>query len=106
MPHMRIREAAGYMGVSDDTVRRWIEHGALAATRDSVGRKVIDGSELAQLARRQAAPAPNPLRVGSSPRNLLAVLLPDIRIVTVMAQVDLQCGPCRVVSLMSSDAVE
>ena len=105
MPHMRIREAAGYMGVSDDTVRRWIEHGALKASQDSAGRKVIDGYELAQFARSQATTAPNPLGVGSSARNRFVGLVTDIRLDTVMAQVELQCGPFRVVSLMSSDAV-
>jgi len=105
MPHMRIREAAGFMGVSDDTVRRWIEHGSLNATHDSGGRKVIDGFELAQFARSQATAAPNPLGVGSSARNRFVGLVTDIRVDTVMAQVELQCGPFRVVSLMSSDAV-
>lgn len=102
---MRIREAAGFLGVSDDTVRRLIDHGALAATQDSAGRKVIDGYELAQFARSQATLAPNPLGVGSSARNRFVGLVTDIRIDTVMAQVELQCGPFRVVSLMSSDAV-
>ena len=102
---MRIREAAGYIGVSDDTVRRWIDHGALTATTDSAGRKVIDGYELATFARSQATSARNPLAVGSSARNRFVGLVTDIRMDTVMAQVELQCGPFRVVSLMSSDAV-
>ena len=105
MPHMRIREAAGYIGVSDDTVRRWIDHGALTATTDSAGRKVIDGYELATFVRSQTTSARNPLAVGSSARNRFVGLVTDIRMDTVMAQVELQCGPFRVVSLMSSDAV-
>jgi len=105
MPYMRIREAAGYIGVSDDTVRRWIDHGALTATTDSAGRKVIDGYELATFVRSQTTSARNPLAVGSSARNRFVGLVTDIRKDTVMAQVELQCGPFRVVSLMSSDAV-
>jgi molybdopterin-binding protein len=105
MPHMRIREAAGFMGVSDDTVRRWVDHGSLVATLDDAGRKVIDGYELAQFARSQAIDVPNPLGVGSSARNRFVGLVTDIRVDSVMAQVELQCGPFRVVSLMSSDAV-
>lgn len=105
MPQMRIRDAAGFMGVSDDTVRRWIEHGSLNVTHDSAGRQVIDGYELAQFARSQATVAPNPLGVGSSARNRFVGLVTDIRMDPVMAQVELQCGPFRVVSLMSSDAV-
>jgi molybdopterin-binding protein len=102
---MRIREAAGYIGVSDDTVRRWIDHGALTATTDSAGRKVIDGYELATFVRSQTTSARNPLAVGSSARNRFVGLVTDIRKDNVMAQVELQCGPFRVVSLMSSDAV-
>jgi molybdopterin-binding protein len=105
VPYMRIRQVAGFMGVSDDTVRRWIDHGALTANRDSAGRKVIDGYEVARFARNQASTAPDPLGVGSSARNRFVGLVTDIRMDTVMAQVELQCGPFRVVSLMSSDAV-
>jgi molybdopterin-binding protein len=102
---MRIRDAAQFMGVSDDTVRRWIDSGALGATLDDAGRKVIDGYALARFARSQATTAPNPLGVASSARNRFVGLVTDIRTDAVMAQVELQCGPFRVVSLMSSDAV-
>jgi molybdopterin-binding protein len=102
---MRIREAATFMGVSDDTVRRWIDHGSLTATQDGNGRLVIDGYELAKYARSQTTTSPNPLGVGSSARNRFVGLVTDIRMDTVMAQVELQCGPFRVVSLMSSEAV-
>jgi molybdopterin-binding protein len=105
MPQMRIRDAASFLGVSDDTVRRWIESGALVATSDDAGRKVIDGYELAMFARGQATTTPNPLGVSSSARNRFVGLVTDIKLDTVMAQVELQCGPFRVVSLMSSEAV-
>jgi molybdopterin-binding protein len=105
MPQMRIRQAAGFLGVSDDTVRRWIDQGALTATPDASGRKVIDGHQLALFARAQSSTVPNPLGVVSSARNRFVGLVTDIRVDQVMAQVELQCGPFRVVSLMSSDAV-
>jgi molybdopterin-binding protein len=105
MPHMRIRDAASLMGVSDDTVRRWIDHGSLTATQDDNGRMVIDGYELAKFARGQVASIPDPLGVGSSARNRFVGLVTDIRMDKVMAQVELQCGQFRVVSLMSSEAV-
>ena len=103
---MRIRNAAAFLGVSDDTVRRWIEQGSLTAVTDSSGRKVIDGYELAMFARANAASAPNPLGVVSSARNRFVGLVTDIRSDTVMSQVELQCGPFRVVSLMSTEAVQ
>jgi len=93
------------MGVSDDTVRRWIDAGSLTATSDDSGRKVVDGYELAQFARTQTTATPNPLGVASSARNRFVGLVTDIKLDAVMAQVELQCGPFRVVSLMSSEAV-
>jgi molybdopterin-binding protein len=102
---MRIREAAAFLGVSDDTVRRWIDAGALTAGSDDSKRKVIDGYQLALFARSQATTTPNPLGVASSARNRFVGLVTDIKLDQVMAQVELQCGPFRVVSLMSSEAV-
>ena len=57
VPQMRIRDAAAFMGVSDDTVRRWIDDGSLSATLDDSGRKVIAGKELAEFASANAAAA-------------------------------------------------
>ena len=105
MPHLRIREAADFLGVSDDTVRRLVDTGALTAAVDAAGRKVIDGYELALHARAHSSTAPDPSEVASSARNRFVGLVTDIRIDSVMAQVELQCGPFRVVSLMSSEAV-
>ncbi|MFI2490349.1 molybdopterin-binding protein [Promicromonospora kroppenstedtii] len=105
MPHMRIREAAAYLGVSDDTVRRWIDRGLLGARTDDAGRKVVDGYEVAMVARDHASPPRLPPGLRSSARNRFVGLVTDIRADAVMAQVELQCGPFRVVSLMSSEAV-
>lgn len=105
MPKIRIRDAAAILSVSDDTVRRWIDIGALPAETDDHHRKVVDGFALAQFARAQAAPMPDPSQVESSARNRFVGLVTNIITDTVMAQVELQCGPFRVVSLMSSEAV-
>ncbi|HEV7197027.1 MAG TPA: TOBE domain-containing protein [Pedococcus sp.] len=105
MPHIRIKDAATFLGVSDDTVRRWVDSGALAATADEGGRKVVDGYQVALLAREQARTATDPSSVGRSARNRFVGLVTDIIQDTVMAQVEMQCGPFRVVSLMSSEAV-
>jgi molybdopterin-binding protein len=101
----RISEAAALLGVSDDTVRRLVQTGALSARPDAAGRKVIDGARLAAYARERAAAAQDPSDVGRSARNRFVGLVTGIRTDTVMAQVELQCGPFRVVSLMSSEAV-
>ena len=105
MTQFRISEAASLLGVSDDTVRRWIEAGSLVALKDAVGRSVVDGAELAGYARSHAQVATDPSGVGRSARNQFVGLVTSVLTDTVMAQVEVQCGPHRVVSLMSSEAV-
>jgi molybdopterin-binding protein len=105
VPQIRIRDAAAYLGVSDDTVRRWIDQGLLTAQSDSSNRQVVDGYELATLAKAQAAPLSDPSAVERSARNRFVGLVTEIVEDKVVAQVELQCGPHRVVSLMTSEAV-
>src|SRR3954447_10047676 len=105
MPQMRVRDAATYLGVSDDTLRRWIERGLLTASTDASGRKVVDGLEVAQVARDHASLPRVPGGTVSSARNRFVGLVTQVQRDGVMAQVELQCGPFRVVSLMSSEAV-
>lgn len=105
MSQISVRNAARYLGVSDDTVRRWIDNELLSSSKDESGRTVVDGLELAHLARRNAVLPADPSEVGRSARNRFVGLVTDIVVDKVMAQVELQCGPHRVVSLMSSEAV-
>jgi len=101
----RIREAADLLGVSDDTVRRWVEGGSLTATQDAAGRSVVEGAELAAFAKGHAQTAGDPTAVGRSARNSFVGLVTSVVTDKVMAQVEIQSGPHRVVSLMSSEAV-
>jgi molybdopterin-binding protein len=105
MPQVRIKDAALFLGVSDDTVRRWIDTGLLGSEKDAAGRIMVDGLQLATLAREQAVLPDDPSGVGRSARNRFVGIVTGITMDTVMAQVELQCGPHRVVSLMSSEAV-
>ncbi|GAP78324.1 molybdate-binding domain containing protein [Brachybacterium sp. SW0106-09] len=104
MTQMRVRDAATFLGVSEDTVRRWIEKGTLEATHDASGRKVLEGVEVARLARELAVTPELHGTTASSARNRFTGLVTRVVTDTVMAQVELQCGPFRVVSLMSSEA--
>ena len=102
---IRVRDAADLLGVSDDTVRRWVDEGALPADRDQSGRKVIHGDALAQFAVANSGEAPkDPLSIASSARNRFTGLVTKVVADGVMAQVEMQCGPFTVVSLMSADA--
>ena len=106
MSHVRISDAAQFLGVSDDTVRRWISGGTLTSVTDASGRMAIEGRELAAFAKEQAK-TPGGLHAGgSSARNRFVGLVTAVKTDAVMAQVELQCGPFRVVSLLSSEAVE
>jgi molybdopterin-binding protein len=105
VPQFRIADAARLLGVSDDTVRRWVDTGTLPARHDTSNRKVIDGAALAAFAREHAQSAPDPSDVQSSARNRLVGLVTSVLSDKVMSQVEMQCGPHRVVSLMSTEAV-
>ena len=105
MPQFRIREAAELLGVSDDTVRRLDRRRRLPASKDEAGRKVIDGVALAEFARDHAAARHRTRRACSrSARNRFVGLVTKVIADGVMAQVEIQCGPHTVVSLMSSEA--
>lgn len=103
MPYFRISEAAELLSVSDDTLRRWIDAGRLPATTDDAGRRVVDGVDLAHLAQDLAGDVAHPGH--TSARNQFRGLVTRVVSDTVMSQVELQCGPFRVVSLISTEAV-
>ena len=104
-----MREAADLLGVSDDTLRRWADAGRVATTADDSGRKAIAGVDLAAFATELAQQSPKPVVrpvASESARNRLPGLVTRVVRDTVMAQVELQCGPHRIVSLMSREAAD
>ncbi len=105
MTTFRISEAAELLGVSPDTVRRWIDAGRLPATRDPHGHRLVAGVDLAAFARAQHD-APADGTDTSSARNRLRGIVTAVTRDAVMAQVDIQAGPFRIVSLMSREAVD
>ena len=104
MTHYRISDAAALVGVSDDTVRRWVRDGLLITSRDDSGRQVVPGDELAARAVAIATAADDRSPVRRSARNRFVGLVTRVEIEGLMAQVELQSGPHRVVSLMSAEA--
>lgn len=106
MSQLRISEAAELLGVSDDTVRRMVEAGRLPAGKDEAGRLVSEGADVAALAQEIARPATVGPVADESARNRMRGIVTRVLTDTVMAQVELQCGPFRIVSLMSREAVD
>ena len=109
MPTFRIKEAADLLGVSHDTLRRWADGGRIAFTTDAAGRKAVDGAALAQFAQELAESADstgNRVVVAHSARNRFRGLISKVTRDTVMAQVEIQAGPHRFVSLLSREAAD
>ena len=99
----KIAQAADLLGVSDDTVRRWVDQGVLPVTDASPAE--IPGDALARQAIALAKSAEDPTGVRSSARNRFTGLVTNVVMDAVAAQVEIQAGPHRVVSLMTSEAV-
>lgn len=99
----RISEAAALLGVSADTVRRWVDSGKLTAHRDDHGHRMVAGVDLAAFARTQIDAAESGR---SSARNRFRGIVTEVLRDSVMAQVELAAGPFRVVSLMSRQAAD
>ena len=104
MTHLRISEAAALLGVSDDTVRRWLDSGRLAAGDDVDGPRTVDASSVAALMAEQP-PATEPV-VRQSAHNRFPGIVTRVERDGVMALVEIQAGPHRVVSLMSREAAD
>jgi molybdopterin-binding protein len=108
VPTFRIKEAADLIGVSDDTLRRWADGGRIETTTDASGRLAVDGVALARFACELAESRDRADRavVGHSMRNRFSGLVSRVVRDTVMAQVEIQAGPHRFVSLLSREAAD
>ena len=109
MPTFRIKEAASLLGVSSDTLRRWADGGRIETTTDVSGRLAVDGVALARFAQDLAESAGHGegrVVVAHSVRNRFSGLVSRVVRDTVMAQVEIQAGPHRFVSLLSREAAD
>lgn len=106
MASFRMGQAAQLLGVSTDTVRRWADAGRLPTTRTEGGRRVVEGPALAELARSLAVETDAGAIVSASARNRFTGIVTRVVRDTVMAQVELQAGPHRVVALLSREAAD
>ena len=105
MTQLRIGQAADLLGVSADTVRRLVDRGEVVGHRSDGGQRYVDGADLARYLAGHAGTAEAPPAVARSARNRFTGLVTKVTVDGLVAQVELQAGPHRVVSLLTAEAV-
>ena len=106
MTSYRIGQAAELLGVSVDTMRRWADAGRVKVVRRAGGRRLVDGVDLARLAVEVASEAEHEQNTTRSARNSFPGIVTRVVKDKVAAQVEMQAGPHRIVSLMTREAVD
>jgi molybdopterin-binding protein len=91
-------EAARLLGISLDTLRRWDREGRIRTVRDAANRRLVPASEVDRLRRRGDE--------GLSARNRFRGVVREVHIEGLLAQVELEAGPFRVVSVITREAAE
>ncbi len=105
MTRLRIGQAAELLRVSPDTVRRLVDSGQVKTVRSSGGQRRIDSAALARYMAAQPRQAPPPV-VSESARNRFPGIVTRVVKDGVMAQVEMQAGPHRIVSLISRESAD
>jgi molybdopterin-binding protein len=106
MSEYRVGQAAELLGVSADTVRRWADAGRIKANVGPGGRRYFEGEELARFAIESAADQTPVQPRAQSARNRFVGIVTKVVKDTVVAQVEIQAGPHRFVSLITREAVD
>ncbi|AZQ73404.1 MULTISPECIES: TOBE domain-containing protein [Streptomyces] len=102
-----IGQAARLLSVSPDTVRRWADAGRIPTRRDEAGKRIVEGPDLAAFSVSLAAEAnESDDEPHTSARNAFPGIITAVKLGDVAAQVEIQAGPHRLVSLLTREAVE
>jgi molybdopterin-binding protein len=103
--HLRIGQAAELLRVSPDTVRRLVDSGHIKTGRSVGGQRQIDGAALARYMAHLPRQDP-PAAVSESARNRFVGIITRVIKDGVAAQVEMQAGPYRIVSLITRESVD
>ncbi len=93
-----VGEAARLLGISLDTLRRWDREGRIRTTRDNANRRRVSAAEIERLRGGDAR--------GLSARNRFAGTVRSVQVEGLLAQVELDAGPFRVVAVITREAAE
>lgn len=103
---LRMGQAAELLGVSVETLRRWESDGRLTTTRTSGGQRLVLLADVSRLLGERRRTVVEPAIIAQSARNRFAGIVTSIRRDEIVAQVEVQAGPHRLVSLMTAEAVD
>jgi molybdopterin-binding protein len=103
MADLSMGEAARELGVSVDTLRRWDRAGKVRTERDERNRRRVPAAEVERLRARPRRAGPGD---GLSARNRFPGVVRSVEVDGVMALVEIEAGPFRVVAAVTRDAVE
>jgi len=106
MASYKMGDVAELLGISVDSVRRLTDSGRLATVRTAGGQRVVDGRQLARFMAKTPADVKPETTVSRSARNHFQGIVTRVVRDRVMAQVELQAGPYRLVSLISREAAD
>jgi molybdopterin-binding protein len=101
MPRQRsysASEAAAALGISVDTLRRWDRAGRIRTKRDAANRRIVSAAEIARLRGAESREL--------SARNRFQGIVREVKVEGLLAQVELEAGPFRVVSVVTREAVD
>jgi molybdopterin-binding protein len=101
MPRQRsysASEAAAALGISVETLRRWDRAGRIRTKRDAANRRIVTAAEIARLRGSDGGEI--------SARNRFRGTVREVKVEGLLAQVELEAGPFRVVSVVTREAVE
>jgi molybdopterin-binding protein len=103
---IRIGDAAEMLEVSVDTLRRWERDKQLRTTRSAGGQRLVPLAEVSRLLTKRRQEEPSVPIVAQSARNRFSGLVTRIERDRVVALVEVQAGPHRLVSLMTAEAID
>lgn len=100
---LTLGEAAGRLGVSVDTLRRWDADGKLRTRRDDRNRRLVPLEEVERL-----RPHAERHATGDdlSARNRFPGVVTSIEVDGVMGLVEIEAGPHRITAAITRDAIE